>query len=134
MLEIRKLRAQLTNTVNLISPDAKAVVNPKMNPPNESQCKVLRQICLSGMGDHVARRIPLEELKDAKLKNAYQCTEVDEPVFIHPSSALFTLLPEFVVYQEVMETSKLFMKGNIYGNCHRNSETLAFFFKHQKKI
>ena len=111
MLEIRKLRAQFTNTVNLISSDAKAFVNPKMNPPNESQCTVLRQICLSGMGDHVARRIPLDELKDVKLRNGYQCTAVDEPIFVHPTSALFAVLPEFVVYQEIMETSKLFMKG-----------------------
>lgn len=36
---------------------------------------------------------------------------MDEPVFIHPTSALFKTLPEFVVYQEIMETSKMYMKG-----------------------
>lgn len=36
---------------------------------------------------------------------------MDEPVFIHPTSALFKTLPEFVVYQEVMETTKMYMKG-----------------------
>ena len=111
MLEIRKLRAQLTNAVNVVSSEARAFVNPKMKPPNESQCKVIRQVCLSGLGDHVARRIPAEELKDAKLRNGYQCAALDEPVFIHPTSALFSVLPEFVVYQEIVETTKLFMKG-----------------------
>lgn len=36
---------------------------------------------------------------------------MDEPVFIHPSSALFKKLPEFVVYQEIMETTRMYMKG-----------------------
>lgn len=36
---------------------------------------------------------------------------MDEPVFIHPTSALFKNLPEFVVYQEIMETTKMYMKG-----------------------
>lgn len=36
---------------------------------------------------------------------------MDEPVFIHPTSALFKTLPEFVVCQEVMETTKMYMKG-----------------------
>lgn len=36
---------------------------------------------------------------------------LDDPVFIHPSSALFKKLPEFVVYQEITETSKMYMRG-----------------------
>lgn len=36
---------------------------------------------------------------------------LDDPVFIHPSSVLFRELPEFVVYQEIVETTKLYMKG-----------------------
>lgn len=39
---------------------------------------------------------------------------MDEPVFIYPTSALFKKLPEFVVYQEIMETTKMYMKGE----CH----------------
>lgn len=112
MVEIRKLRAQLTNSVNLVNPNAKVVLNPRMSPPTPVQCKALRQICLSGLGGHVARKSPAGN--DPQLKNAYSCMSLDEPVFIHPSSALFDVLPEYVVYQEVVETSKLFMKGK---NC-----------------
>lgn len=36
---------------------------------------------------------------------------LDDPVFIHPSSALHKTLPEFVVYQEIMETTKMYMRG-----------------------
>lgn len=36
---------------------------------------------------------------------------MDDPVFIHPTSALFKKLPDFVVYQEIMETSKMYMRG-----------------------
>lgn len=41
----------------------------------------------------------------------FQTPLLDDPVFIHPSSALFKKLPEFVVYQEVMETTKMYMRG-----------------------
>lgn len=40
---------------------------------------------------------------------------LDDPVFIHPSSVLFKELPDFVVYQEIVETSKLYMKGRDTG-------------------
>ena len=109
MMEIRKLRTQLTNSVNLVNPDAKVVLNPRMSPPSPVQCKALRQICLSGLGDHVARKS--SATNEPQLKNAYTCMSLDEPVFIHPSSALFDVLPEYVIYQEIVETSKLFMKG-----------------------
>lgn len=114
MMEIRKLRTQLTNVTNLVNPDSQVKVDPQMKPPAVEQCKALRQIVLAGLGDRVARKIPSKEMKDPKLKNAYICDSLDEPVFIHPKSALFQVLPEFVVYQEIMETSKLFMKGGAF--------------------
>lgn len=36
-------------------------------------------------------------------------------MFIHPSSVLFKELPEFVVYQEIVETTKLYMKSECWG-------------------
>lgn len=42
---------------------------------------------------------------------------LDEPVFIHPSSALHKELPEFVVYQEIMETTKMYMRGVCVRGC-----------------
>ncbi|NXN13540.1 DHX37 helicase, partial [Indicator maculatus] len=111
MLEVRRLRGQLTTAVNSVCTDAGLYVDPKMKPPTEAQATYLRQIVLAGLGDHVARRVQAEELLDEKWKNAYKTALLDDPVFIHPSSVLFKQLPEFVVYQEIVETTKLYMKG-----------------------
>nr|XP_015099253.1 probable ATP-dependent RNA helicase DHX37 [Vicugna pacos] len=111
MMEIRRLRGQLTTAVNAVCPEAGLFVDPKMQPPSESQVTYLRQIVTAGLGDHLARRVQSEDLLDDKWKNAYKTPLLDDPVFIHPSSVLFKELPEFVVYQEIVETTKMYMKG-----------------------
>lgn len=110
MVEIRRLRGQLTNAVNAVCSEVGVFVDSKMAPPTESQVVCLRQILLAGLGDHLARRIREEEILDPKWRNGYKTPLLDDPVFIHPSSALFKKLPEFVVYQEVMETTKMYMR------------------------
>ncbi|XP_051509399.1 probable ATP-dependent RNA helicase DHX37 [Myxocyprinus asiaticus] len=111
MLEIRRLRGQLTSAVNAVCSDVGVFVDNKMAPPTEAQVVCLRQIVLAGLGDHLARRVQAEELLDPKWRNGYKTPLLDEPVFIHPSSALHKTLPEFVVYQEIMETTKMYMRG-----------------------
>ncbi|XP_061881581.1 probable ATP-dependent RNA helicase DHX37 [Entelurus aequoreus] len=111
MVEIRRLRSQLTNAVNAVCPELGMFVNPKMSPPTEHQVVCLRQITLAGLGDHLARRVQAEELLDPKWINAYKTPLIDDPVFIHPTSPLFKTLPEFVVYQEILETTKMYMRG-----------------------
>uniref|UniRef100_A0A8C8D259 RNA helicase n=1 Tax=Oncorhynchus tshawytscha TaxID=74940 RepID=A0A8C8D259_ONCTS len=111
MLEIRRLRGQLTNAVNSVCPEVGVFVDCKMAPPTESQVVCLRQIVLAGLGDHLARRVQQEELLDPKWRNGYKTPLLDEPVYIHPSSALFKTLPQFVVYQEILETTKMYMRG-----------------------
>ncbi|XP_056232410.1 probable ATP-dependent RNA helicase DHX37 [Seriola aureovittata] len=111
MVEIRRLRGQLTNAVNAVCPEVGVFVDPKMTPPTEHQVVCLRQIVLTGLGDHLARRVQAEDILDPKWKNGYKTALMDDPVFIHPTSALFKTLPEFIVYQEIMETTKMYMKG-----------------------
>ncbi|KAK7802339.1 hypothetical protein U0070_025291 [Myodes glareolus] len=111
MLEIRRLRGQLTTAVNTVCPEAGLFLDPKMQPPTESQVTYLRQIMAAGLGDHLARRVQSEDLLDPKWRNAYKTPLLDDPVFIHPSSVLFRELPEFVIYQEIVETTKMYMKG-----------------------
>jgi len=118
MMEVRKLRSQLTNAVNGVLPDAGLVLDPRLSPPTDTQAKLLRQVILSGLGDHVARRMPditatIEQDKDKiqKLKNAYQGVLLDDPIFVHPASVLYKQNVQFVVYQHLEETSKLYMKG-----------------------
>lgn len=118
--EIRKLRIQLTNEINLNVPNLSLIVNPKMEPPTDEQTKMLRQILTSGLGDQVARKIPDEELKlkedKHKLKYAYQIPEMEDPVHMHSCSILKRKQPEWVIYQEIFETrngddTKMFIRG-----------------------
>lgn len=65
---------------------------------------------MSGLGDHIARRIHPEEILDDTWKNAYKTPLLEDPVFIHPTSSLFRQLPDFIVFQEIFETTKMYMK------------------------
>lgn len=120
ILDIRKLRIQLTNEINLNIPDVDLCVDPKLAPPTDLQAKLLRQILLAGMGDQVARKISVDSLTDRddkrKFKYAYLRPDMEEPVFMHSSSVLRNSRPEWVVYQEIYElqngdTRKMFMRG-----------------------
>ncbi|XP_055695957.1 probable ATP-dependent RNA helicase kurz [Lutzomyia longipalpis] len=119
VMEIRKLRVQLTNQLNLSIPNVEACVDPKLDPPTDEQARLLRQILLAGMGDRVARRVPLEDINDpqerTKLKKAYNTPEMVDPVFLNSTSVLAKELPEWVIYQEVYEvtqpTPKMFIRG-----------------------
>ncbi len=113
IVEARKLRKQLVNTVNIILPSLGLSIDPLMAPPSQEQARLIRQIVLSGMVDRIARRYDhvVHDKEGKELKNAYQGLLLVEPIFIHPSSVLFKQLPEFVCYVEMVETSKLYMKG-----------------------
>lgn len=135
IVEVRKLRVQLTNAVNGINPDAKLYVDPKMKPPSPTQSKILRQIILACFGDNVARRMSAEDCANQQIKNAYECHLTEEPVFIHPTSALFTVLPEFIVFQEIVETTKLYVKGKMSHWTPLTLYRFRIFLKgHQVKI
>ncbi len=61
--------------VNAVFPEAGLILDPQMAPPTDIQAKLLRQIVLAGLGDHVARKMPQPEpgSDTAKtLKHAYQ--------------------------------------------------------------
>lgn len=64
--------AVLPPAVNSVCPEAGLFVDPKMQPPSESQVTYLRQIVVAGLGDHLARRVQSEDLPDDKWKNAYK--------------------------------------------------------------
>ena len=84
--EIRKLRNQLTNKVNELWPKLNVIMQPKMNPPTDQDAKLLRQIILAGTPDQIAKKVSAEDLKDpsdkSKMKLAYRCGELAEPVFL----------------------------------------------------
>ena len=125
MVEIRKLRQQLTNEVNLALPHLGLSVDPRLDPPSDKpdkpQAKLLRQIIASGMSFQVAKKIDAEEeIADPKerknYKLAYRVSGMEDPVFLH-SKTVFALkqktepLPEWIAYQEIFETDKLYVRG-----------------------
>ncbi|KAF2354946.1 Helicase-associated domain [Trinorchestia longiramus] len=115
LVNIRKLRRQLTNEVNMIVPGVDIAMNPNMKLPTAEQCCALRQVVLSGSVDRVARRVNPASLKSGedkiRWKNAYQTLDLEEPVFLPHSSVLRIDKPEWVVYQDIFETHKMFMRG-----------------------
>ncbi|CDO72409.1 hypothetical protein BN946_scf184977.g108 [Trametes cinnabarina] len=119
MEEIHKLRAQISNIVQTNFPDVQTGFESNLPPPSALQLKVLRQLIAAGFIDQVAVR------KDIAQKGigsgtqyttsrgvAYQALGIDEDVFIHPSSVLANQRPpDYVVFLEVVRTSRVYIKG-----------------------
>ncbi|KIR24887.1 ATP-dependent RNA helicase DHX37/DHR1 [Cryptococcus deuterogattii LA55] len=109
MQEIHQLRAQISSIAK--------VPLSKLLPPNDTQLKVLRQILAAGFIDQVAVREDLVLKKGVSYEStrgvAYRAVGLgSEAVFIHPSSALFHHAPpDFVVFSDIVRTSKPWMKG-----------------------
>ncbi|RZF33162.1 hypothetical protein LSTR_LSTR004848 [Laodelphax striatellus] len=115
VIEVRKLRLQLTNELKMNIKDLDLYVDPKMKPPTDLQARQLRQIVLSGMVDQVAARVSEQEALAAgvrKGKAAYQIMGTDQLVFLHSSSALYKEQPSWVTYQQVTDNgSKMHLRG-----------------------
>ncbi|KAF4522220.1 hypothetical protein B566_EDAN007371 [Ephemera danica] len=79
------------------------------------ETRLLRQVVLSGMVDQVAVKVALEDINDpaqrVKWKHAYRCAELEDPVVMHSDCVLRKSKPQWVVYQEIFETSKMYMRG-----------------------
>ena len=79
------------------------------------QLKVLRQIITAGFIDQVAVRSDVALKRPARFTSSrsipYRAAGITEDIFIHPSSALFHRAPpEFVVFQEIVRTSRPWMR------------------------
>ncbi|CAB4420840.1 unnamed protein product [Rhizophagus irregularis] len=116
MEEIRKLRGQITNIIQMNCPGVDVCLDPKMKPPSTIQLKAIRQVITAGFIDQIAIRKGLID-KSSKIfsstRNVEYCTMWgNDNVFIHPTSVLYhNKPPDFVVYQELHKTSKVWMKG-----------------------
>ena len=73
----------------------------------------LKRAILAGWGDHVSRRVRSTEYLAKKRREGsrtravrYESTVVEEDVFLHPSSALHSRSPEWLVYSDIISTEK----------------------------
>ncbi|KAF7291554.1 hypothetical protein HMN09_01246500 [Mycena chlorophos] len=118
MEEIHKLRAQISNIVQSNFPSANVGFELKTRPPNDLQLKMLRRLLTAGFIDQVAiRKDRLDKSPSGtKYKTSkgvpYRAMGVSEDVFIHPSSVLASVgAPEYVVFSELVRTSRVWIKG-----------------------
>eukprot|EP00002_Diphylleia_rotans_P002273 TRINITY_DN1144_c0_g1_i3.p1 TRINITY_DN1144_c0_g1~~TRINITY_DN1144_c0_g1_i3.p1 ORF type:complete len:304 (-),score=50.16 TRINITY_DN1144_c0_g1_i3:907-1818(-) len=107
MKEIQNLRSQLTQLVAVVCKEEMAPME-KLLPPTQEQETLMKQIILAGHPDRVAK-IAIET-RGTRL-SAYMPSEGDAHAFIHPTSNLASEKHTYVVYNEIVETSKPFMKG-----------------------
>ncbi|EKM60771.1 uncharacterized protein PHACADRAFT_203923 [Phanerochaete carnosa HHB-10118-sp] len=113
MEEIHKLRAQISSIVHTNYPDTDPGFVPNLRPPNSLQ------LLTAGFIDQVAVRKDRAEKESASGDQyttsrgvPYRAMGIDEDVYIHPSSVLANQPPsEFVVFLEVVRTSKVWIKG-----------------------
>ena len=103
IIEIRKLRIQLSSENNLAISGVNLTVDPGMSPASDAHARFLRQILLAGVSDRVTCKVPLSDVTDKeekrRLKYVYHCTDMLEPVFMHSSAVLrLKQPPEWVIY------------------------------------
>merc|ERR1719154_4526 len=109
MMEIRRLRKQLAGEVGKVLPGEKDLLQLNLQPPDQTQARLLQQLLLAGSPNMVARRVPVEE---GGLKDGYRAGAMEEQVFIHQASIHKQASPTWVVYQELFETKdKVVMRG-----------------------
>ncbi|KAJ1992016.1 putative ATP-dependent RNA helicase DHR1 [Dimargaris cristalligena] len=132
MLEIRKLRGQLTRLVQLHCPQLDLYVDARLTPPTERQLKVIRQTITAGFIDQVAVRwdlvhnqpppgLPTNHTNYAANRpgktcryTAYVSMTSAEPVFVHPTSVLYhESPPETLAYQELQRTASRVNNPNV---------------------
>ncbi|KFD66492.1 hypothetical protein M514_05725 [Trichuris suis] len=107
MVEICKMRRQLTKVVNALCADADLAIGSQLKPPTDEQAELLRQLVLTGLCDNVARRADdcLGQTACKSSRLAYRSAAVEDPLWIHPTSVLFRAQPEWLVYQEIVDSN-----------------------------
>ncbi|KAK7056793.1 putative ATP-dependent RNA helicase DHR1 [Paramarasmius palmivorus] len=118
MEEIHKLRAQISSIMQTNFPGVDAAFVPNLQPPNDLQLKVLRQLLAAAFIDQIAiRKDRIQPSSSGSQYTSskgvpYKAMGIAEDVFIHPSSVLANASPpDFVVFSEVVRTTRIFIKG-----------------------
>lgn len=88
-------------------------VTLKLTPQEEG---IIRQAICAGWADRVAHKLSVQEsasIEDnMRRKTArYRSCTLDEPTYLHPTSSVFRESPSWVVYCELVQTSRPYMRG-----------------------
>lgn len=114
MHEVSQLRQQIINMMAVYTDiDEKALLSSRLLPPSDKQRLVIRQIVSASFIDQVAMRANVlnktSERTHEKLV-LYKCMSTTEEVSIHPTSGLQQKAPTIVVFQELRQSSRLWIK------------------------
>jgi len=120
MKQVRQLIQKLQATYNRHQQADEVLWKPNLKPTSKQQLVHISKIILASFGDRVARKLPLNQSDDVKVrrkwKNAYERMGGEEPLFIHPCSSMYkddySKLPDFVVYHDIRthQGGKLYMR------------------------
>ncbi|CAH8557546.1 unnamed protein product [Heterobilharzia americana] len=113
--EVRQLRKQLTDILNVIIPDLGLTIDLCLPRPSDSQIIQLRQLFLVGSPCHIAKKLNvsvsgLPGNERRRLRYAYEIPGKQGPVFIDSNSTLARENFPFIAYLEVHTTSKPFLR------------------------
>ncbi|KAG1742366.1 P-loop containing nucleoside triphosphate hydrolase protein [Suillus paluster] len=118
MEEIHKLRAQLSSIAQANFQSAEVGFNKNIRPPNDIQLKAIRQLLTAAFIDQVAVRKDLiqDNSSGRQFSTAkgvpYAAVGISGDVFIHPTSVLADRPPpDYLVFSEVVQTSRTWIKG-----------------------
>ncbi|KNE57593.1 hypothetical protein AMAG_03283 [Allomyces macrogynus ATCC 38327] len=114
MLEVRALRRQLTAMVQNVNSKLHVTMNPRMQPPNETQTILLRQLLLAGFVDQLAIPHPHPPLNDEDRPRhyMYQSMANDAICCIARNSVLAGARPSALVFTQLQQgTRNVWMKG-----------------------
>ncbi|CAH8499195.1 unnamed protein product [Schistosoma turkestanicum] len=114
--EVRQLRKQLTDILNVIIPDLGLSIDLCLPKPSDFQMNQLRQLFLVGSPCQIAKKlnVPVTGLPGSerrRLRYAYEIPGKQGPVFIDSNSPLARENFSFVAYLELHTTSKSYLRS-----------------------
>ena len=118
MREMSELRRQLVLTVGRLALFGKVSDEISKLPvcgPTAAQQAALRAAVCCGWADRVARRIMQGNVSGATSgggrRAPYRSSALQDEVFVHPQSSLSQSSPDYIVYAELVEKKRKYMRG-----------------------
>ncbi|KAJ1973949.1 putative ATP-dependent RNA helicase DHR1, partial [Dimargaris verticillata] len=135
MLEIRKLRAQLTRLMQSHLPAIPLAIDPRLAPPSPAQLAAIQQAIVAGLIDQIALRWDLVHTEPPPpppgahgngngqwrkpsgrscRSAAYVTMWANDPVYVHPTSAIYhSTPPDAIAYHELERSMKQLNNPNL---------------------
>jgi ATP-dependent RNA helicase DHX37/DHR1 len=115
LVEVRKLRGQLARLMGALSGPGEpglSLLDARLPPAPPHMRGLLKQVLLCGFADRLARRkTAVRGHSGHRRRTEYETLSTQEPVFIHPMSFLARIEPEWLVFEELVVSKRVYMRG-----------------------